>query len=132
MAGDWIKIEKTLTRKPEVLQIARLTGLDPWSVVGRLIDVWSWADAITEDGTIDNVGVEVVDTIAGHRGFAQAMAATRPLAWLLIDDHGITIPAYERHNGTSAKKRASNTRRKQDWRARRGITPPPEAAWRHT
>ena len=131
MAGDWIKIEKCLTQKPEVFQIARITGLDHWSVVGRLFDVWAWADAHTEDGLIDAIGPDFIDRIAGHEGFAKAMAATRPTAWLLIDAQGITIPAYDRHNGKSAKKRAYNTRRKRDWREARGIPPPPEAAWRH-
>lgn len=131
MAGDWIKIEKCLSQKPEVYQIAQQTGLDPWSVVGRLIEVWSWADAQTDDGRIDGIVPALIDRIAGFNGFAAAMAATRPAAWLLVDEHGITLPAYERHNGKSAKKRATNTRRQQDWRATRGITPPPQAAWRH-
>lgn len=131
MAGDWIKIETCLSRKPEVMQIARMTGLDRWSVCGRLIDLWAWADANTEDGILDDVGPEVIDSITGHEGFAAAMTATRPTPWLLVDEHGVTFTAYERHNGKNAKKRAYDTRRKQDWRASRGIKPPHEAAWRH-
>ena len=120
MAGDWIKIEKCLMDKPEVDQIAALTGLGRWDVCGRLFAVWAWADSHTADGDMVGVGPETIDRIAGHEGFAVAMKATRPSAWLLIDEQGITIPAYDRHNGKNAKKRAMEKNRQDLHRARTG------------
>lgn len=130
MAGDWIKVEKCLVQKPEVFQIASMTGIDHWSVVGRLIEVWSWADAQTENGVFDGISTAIIDRLAGYEGFAKAMAATKPSPWLVIDERGFSIPAYDRHNGKSAKKRALNNRRIQDYRTRHGIKPPPNAIWK--
>lgn len=117
MAGDWIKIEKSLMDKPEIEQIAALTGLSIWDVCGRLMAVWSWADSQTEDGDLVGVHPATIDRIIHHPGFAHAMAKTKPLPWLLIDEHGITFPAFERHNGKSAKRRAQTMSRVQSHRA---------------
>ena len=36
MAGDWIKMRMDLPEDPAVYRLARITGLDRLSVVGRL------------------------------------------------------------------------------------------------
>lgn len=117
MAGDWIKIEKSLIDKPEIEQIAAMTGLSIWEVCGKLIAVWSWADSHTDDGDLVGVKPNTIDRIVQHQGFALAMAGTIPVPWLLIDERGVTFPAFERHNGTSAKRRAQTMNRVQSHRA---------------
>ena len=41
MAGEWIKVENHLHEKIEVSAIAEQTGLDPDTVVGKLVKVWA-------------------------------------------------------------------------------------------
>jgi hypothetical protein len=116
MAGDWIKIEKSLHDKPEVEQISDMTGLDVWGVCGRLVAVWAWADSHTVNGDVQGVTAAKIDRIAEHNGFAMAMSSTMPVPWLLIDSHGLTFPSFDRHNGKSAKSRAVKNRRQARWR----------------
>lgn len=103
MAGDWIKIEKTLLTKPEVFGIARRVGQCRTDVVGRLVSVWSWLDSITDSGAGLRIACEDIDAIAGTAGFAEAMRAE---GWLEGRDGSLQVPNFERHNGNSAKARA--------------------------
>jgi hypothetical protein len=121
MAGDFIRWQKGLHRKPEIGQIARATGLNPCDVSARCMIVWEWADEVTATGVVDGATREQVDMIAMHQGFAAAMESTRPHAWLLVDDQGITFPNYERHNGQCAKKRQEDNERLRRWRERHRV-----------
>lgn len=103
MAGDWIKMEVNLPDKPEVWRIAGMLGCDADSVVGKLLRVWAWFDAHTEDGNAAGVSFPLVDRIAGVAGFAEAMALC---GWLLQDGHNLSLPRFDRHNGKTAKNRA--------------------------
>lgn len=105
MAGDYIPWNKGLYRKPEVSQIARMTGLSLFDVAGRLMAIWEWADDNTINGHIDGASADTVDMIAICPGFAAAMARTRPHSWIVLDDDGVMFPNYERWNGRCAKKR---------------------------
>lgn len=118
MAGHWIKWEKGLTRKTEILQIARMTRSDPLTTAARAMLVWEWADDQTETGFIDGVTREEVDAIAGLNGFAAAMEATLPAPWLLVQPTGIQFPNYDHHNGKTAKKRLMAYIRKRRERQR--------------
>lgn len=108
MAGDWLKIEVALPEKPEVWQIAGLTGLDPDLIVGKLFKVWRWFDAHTETGNARSVTYALVDSITGVTGFAEAMVFA---GWL--EQHGtdLSLPNFDRHNGKTAKNRALTAKR---------------------
>jgi hypothetical protein len=121
MAGDFIRWQKGLQHKPEIGQIARMTGLDPFSVAGRCMAVWCWADAVTATGVVDGATREQIDMLAMHPGFAEAMETTRPHPWLLIDDQGITFSNYDRHNGQCAKKREKDNLKVRRWRDVHGV-----------
>jgi hypothetical protein len=127
MAGDYIPWHKGLVRKPEVAQIARRTGLDAFSVSARLMCVWEWADEVTISGHIEGADQDQIDMIAMHIGFADAMMATRPGPWLVIDRTGATFPNYDRWNGQCAKRRQMDAERKRRHRATQAKTkyPPP-------
>lgn len=111
MAGDWIKFEHSTPHKPEVFAIADAVGLDADAVVGKLIRVWIWADQQTYDGSLP-VTASIIDRVAGHSGFADAM---RVAGWLGANG----FPNFSRHNGRTAKRRADNAKRVSAMRARR-------------
>ena len=118
MALDWMPVRLDLADDPAVIAISVATGLDENAVVGRLVKVWSWANRHTEDGRLRGVTAAWINQFVGKRGFAEAMAATDP-PWLVIEADGLTIPKFERYNGSSAKSRAQNTRRQQKSRGQR-------------
>lgn len=110
MAGEWIPIRTDLHEDPAVIGIALAVNLDEFSVVGRLIRLWSWASHQTQDGFIPFVTPEKVDQIVQRRGFSQA---TADVGWLLFSAKGLTIPNFSRWMGQSAKRRLVNNRLQQ-------------------
>lgn len=108
MAGDWIKIDISLPEKPEIWQIAGMTGIDPDAVVGKLIKVWRWFDSHTENGNAVGVTYALVDYVSGVTGFAEAMALC---GWLEQAGMTLTLPNFDRHNGKTAKNRALTAKR---------------------
>lgn len=113
MAGDWMMIDLELADKPEVHQIASKLELDPDAVIGKLVRVWAWFDKQTEDGNARSVTKTLVDRLAAHVGFADAMTDAR---WLEANGSGLKMPKFDRWNGQSAKKRALSYRRQLKWR----------------
>ncbi len=104
---SWIKIDSTLTGKPEVHKLARKLKLDRWSIVGRLIELWGWCDTHTEDGRT-MLSRDDVDAMCGKRGFADALIG---VGWLSEDSEDeVSIVDFARHNGASAKRRAEVAR----------------------
>ena len=114
MAGDWIKMRTTLADDPAVIAMAERLGEDEFTIVGRLHYFWSWADAQSRDGHAPGVTKRWIDRYCRCEGFADAMIA---VGWLVVDDSGVTLPNFDRHNGSSAKDRALATIRKQKQRA---------------
>ena len=114
MAGDWIKMRMDLPEDPAVFKLTRLTGLDRYSVVGRLYAFWAWADKHAVDGRVDHATSTDLDDVVAHEGFAEAMQEVR---WLVIGDDYLCIPKHDRHNGESAKERSLKNARQARWRA---------------
>lgn len=108
MAGDWLKIEVDLPEKPEVWSIAGMLSIDADAVVGKLLKVWRWFDAHTEDGNARGVTYSLVDHLTGVTGFGEAMALN---GWLLQDGSLLRLPNFERHNGKTAKNRGLTAKR---------------------
>src|SRR5262245_59127038 len=103
MAGDWLPIRLDLHEDPAVLGISHAVKLDRLCVVGRLVQVWSWASRQSIDGHIPFAMREDVDRVAEREGFAEAMNA---VGWINeTPAGGITVPNFERWLGESAKKR---------------------------
>lgn len=97
--------------------MAERLKIDPDSVVGKLIRVWVWADQNSVDGNEISVTDSFLDRLAHRKGFAKAM---RSAGWLTGKDGGLIFPAFERHNGTTAKARAETNRRVANHRKRNG------------
>jgi hypothetical protein len=108
MAGDWIKWTKGFAWKPEVLAIAKELDMDRLSVAATLMELWEWADDITDDGNAHSVTTDAIDGKTRVQGLSSAM---QKAGWLIIGNDGVIFPKFERHNGNSAKKRAQNGRR---------------------
>jgi len=113
MAGEWIKMRVALHDDSDVMRMADKLDIDEFSVCGRLLAVWSWADANTTNGFVPGGTVRRVDAKAGISGFADAMVS---VGWLKVREDGVEFPNWEVHNSKSAKKRAQDSKRKQDER----------------
>ena len=119
MAGDWIKIERDLPHKPEVMQLAEILNIDELQVVGHLVLFWSWCDA--------NMSLDCPDVIGTKRGLDRASCrdgmvdAMVSVGWLQVFEvdgqERYRIPNFERHLSKSAKTRANEQRKKQRQRS---------------
>lgn len=116
MSENWIKMRTNLSRTPEVFQIAGETGLDRFAVVGRLHEIWSWFDEMTEDGNAAGVTFVTVNSLVGNDNFAQAM---HNVGWLDENDGVLIAPHFDKHNGQTARKRANTARRVATHRAKK-------------
>lgn len=113
---DWLKVEVDTPDKPECLALAALLKVAPAEAFGRCFLAWRWAQAHTVDGVIRGVTAELLDSIAGLPGFAQALAE---VGWLRLRFNRLEFPNFCRHMGNGAKARALAGRRKQAERSRR-------------
>ena len=97
MAGDWIPWQKGLSRKPEVVAIARKTGRSRFEVVGLLIEFWEWVDSEAVDGTIAATSLEdLSDLIPGSD--LNFWTAVVKAGWLCTakSTSGLVIPNFDR------------------------------------
>ena len=108
MAGDWIKIEHAMPDKPEVFRISDRLGVDPDAVAGKLLRLWIWCDQQTVDGASLGVTDGFVDRLTRQDGFASAL---RDAGWLHEEGGSLSIPRFDRHNGSTAKARAGSNQR---------------------
>lgn len=113
MAGDWIKMRMDLAADPAVIGIAAALGCSENEVVGMLHRFWSWANAQSRDGHASSVTKNWIDRYVQHDGFADQL---EKVGWLIVENGGISIPNFGRHNGKSAKKRALEQERQQKHR----------------
>lgn len=142
MAGDWIKWSKGLANRREVVLVAARLGLDRHDVAGRLMVLWEWADDNIPDSDIDDLSLDAslylgdkafsfIDALVCFPGFADAIASPE-VRWLTARSGGrIAFPHFGRHNGTTAKTRALETRKKQRQRAK-GKNSSPETVPKET
>ena len=114
MAGDWIKWEKGLVRKAEVIRIARALKATPQHAAACCMQVWEWAEEQTADGCIRGIDIADVSLAVGVPGIGEAMAAAD---WLRTSGDGIVLPHWDRHNTQPAKARALNALRMKVTRA---------------
>jgi hypothetical protein len=114
MSGDWIKMRNDLAEDPAVMQVADRLGLSDFEVVGRMHALWAWTDRQTTDGFLEGVTARRVDQKLQCEGFA---AALQDAGWLHIQDDGVQIPDFHKHNGQSAKARSLAAQRQERKRA---------------
>lgn len=110
MAGHWIEWEKGLTRKPEVIRIARMLGSTTQHAAACCMMVWEWAEDVTENGIIPGLAAVDVSGAAGIEGIGEAMVEA---GWLLETGDAVVLPNWDRHNGEPSKRRAVDALRKR-------------------
>lgn len=108
MAGDWIKMRGNLWDDPRVAKIVDMTESSEAAVIGALYWLWATADQHTEDGVMPGLTLRSIDRKAGVKGFAEAMCF---IEWLADHPEGVRIIDFEKHNGSSAKKRCQTAKR---------------------
>lgn len=123
MAGDWIKWCKGLARKREIAVIASRFKRDQHEIAGRLMCLWEWCDENMDDADFEDEDAimslgdrdsarNIIDLMTGITGMADALESPE-VNWLTIGDgRRVRFKKLRRHNGTTAKQRASNQRRK--------------------
>lgn len=134
MSTLWIKWTKQLQNKREVALVASRLKRDKHEIAGRLMAMWEWCDDNISDDCIDDDetacitlgdgALEFLDSITGLPGLAKSL--TDPdVNWLQLDDVGqVKFIHHGRHNGTSAKSRALEARKKQKQRSKSKKTNP--------
>lgn len=110
MAGDWIKVRCDLDDDPAVIGMAAALGIPEEHVCGCLAKVWSWFSEQTRYGHAPSVTPAFLDRHIRVTGFAAAMATA---GWLDVTEDGVSVPAWDEHNSSSAKERALGARRKR-------------------
>lgn len=108
MAGNWIKIEHATPDKPEVFQLADELGIDPDAALGKLIRFWMWCDNQLESCNALTVTNVTLDRITFTPGFSDAL---QKVGWMNRNGDVITVPNFDRHNGQTAKTRATTSKR---------------------
>jgi hypothetical protein len=116
MPVRWIKIDVGTFDKPEVARIATRVNLDVFGIIGRLARLWGYVDEHGNNGRIDGVDAAFFDAMLQCQGFSAAVAS---VGWLAIDETGVSVPKFDRHNGKAAKTRVQAAarqlrRRKRD------------------
>ena len=106
----WTPIRHDTPSKPEVWEIARITGLDPDAVLGKLIRIWIWFDSQSVDGHAPSVTKMLLDREVGHAGFCDAVIAA---GWFAVQNGNLVMVNFDYHTGKGAKKRLLDARRQQ-------------------
>lgn len=108
--AEWIKWQKGLAWKPEVLAISAKLRMSRREVAATLMELWEWADSITENGHAPSVTFVTVDDRTNVTGLSRAMC---DVGWLVEVEDGVIFPNFDRHNGKSAKSRLQMSERKR-------------------
>ncbi len=106
---SWLKFDVSTPEKPEVMAITIALGYeDPDLTVGKLLKVWRWFDAHTQEGNAVGVTPALLNKVVAIPGICEAMA---DVGWIVVSPSGVSLPNFERHNGKTAKDRALGAKR---------------------
>ncbi len=106
--ASWIKVRTHLATHPKVVRIACALCAQPVHILGALVHLWSVADMHADGECLPHMTPEALDLMVSLPGFARELAKA---GWAEIKDDGIYLLNYQVHNGTSAKRRAANSKR---------------------
>lgn len=93
---------------PRVARMVDETDSSEAAIIGSLYWLWATADQHTEDGLMNGLTLRGIDRKTGVKGFAQALIS---VGWIVEAPEGILIVDFEKHNGSSAKKRMETAKR---------------------
>lgn len=124
MAGDWLKLEKATPDKPEMAILAKLLNVSHGEAFLSFLRVFIWADSNVTDGFVPFLSLEDVDTLSRALPGTCAALSNPSIGWLSIMPDAVAFTNWDRHNGNSAKARASMTEKKRRQRKRHLNCPP--------
>ena len=117
MALDWIKIREDIHEDPAILKISRRLKTRPEHVVGYCVRFWGWVSRNCVDGFVPDVSLDDVESVLNLPHFLHHLC---DVGWLDFVETptkmGLKIPNFDRHLSDGAKKRALETRKKQQQR----------------
>lgn len=127
----WLKIDAALPTKPQVLRMAADLKIAPSHVVGCLVALWAYADAVgrpkgNDDALIEHATEAMVDGLVAMPGFVAALTA---VGWGKIVREGLVLPRLRKKQGTLGHERSEKARGAVAERERRRSTrtsPPSE------
>lgn len=133
---SWIKLQTNIWDNPKIDYLTHEVGLPLEMVVGIVSRLWSWFDQHTEEGETDKIGKAkvnriIVTSVTQLRDKCNAIdvesvtnnfiECLKYIGWIAENDqNGYTLPKWGEHNGATAKKRATDTKRQQNHRLKRG------------
>lgn len=107
----------TLRQCPQVVRLASAFNADkcPLAVrvacaIGFLQITWSLFDQQARDGVLAGYTPEALDLMVGFEGWTSAM---QEVGWIAVTPAGIELYDWQKHNGTSAKRRLQEAERKR-------------------
>jgi hypothetical protein len=116
MAGDWIKIRHALPRSGKVVRIMSACDADKLRTIGGLVSAILLFDEQTDSGFLDGYTLKAFDEIIGMEGLGAALCDEK-VGWMEQNEDGLTLLEWDKHNGTSAKRRLNDAERKRISRA---------------
>jgi hypothetical protein len=120
MAGDWIKVEKSTLRKPEILRISELLSIDVDHAFGLCVRFWCWCDDHLTESNARSVTKITLDALLNRDGFTDAMV---DVGWLSIKNGAIVVTNFDRHLSKTAKARTLTATRAATLRSRKSNAP---------
>lgn len=99
-----------MTKKREVMLIAKQLDSTPREAAACCMEVWEWAQAQSVDGVVAGLTAEDISRATGIAGVGEAMLTA---GWLVESDGGVQFPNWERFNARSAKARLMAAERKR-------------------
>jgi hypothetical protein len=127
---SWIKLQNSIWDNPKVDYIAEECDLPIEYVVGIVARVWSWFDQHTDNGETSRIGSakvsRIIATSVTQLRDRDATSVTQQFIkclievdWLEKKGENLALPNWEMHNGSTAKKRASDQKRQEKSRTKR-------------
>lgn len=108
---NWIKVQTNLRTSPKLVRIASSLKWTPVQSLGAVVHLWMIADEhATESGLLEGLTFFDLDSMVACPGLAESMAS---VGWLKETAKGVQFVNYEEHNGSTAKSRAREQKRKQ-------------------
>lgn len=116
---SWIKVERTLPRSPEVMRLAYELGISKREAFGIAVEWFLWLDDHSCDGRT-GLTKELLDMVMDVPGLADALES---VGWIGTDESGeVYVVGFEKHNGDTAKKRATDAARKASGRSGNSVS----------
>lgn len=115
----WIESHQALGQHPKTRKLARKLGCSVPAAVGHLQFLWWWALDYAPDGNVTRFEEDdIADAVLWEGAGSQLVAALIDSGFIDLEGDEKTIHDWDEYAGRLLDKRAANTRRKQESRAR--------------